>query len=339
MRRRFILYVHEQYPDRSGLDLLMEKITDHHIIDVVIDINDYDASKADIEEALREYIPDVIISDGLAAFFVHPLSGFNRVCINAEIYPSLRCNKSLVDMYREMERTQLSYDRSQDYSDGTHCWGVFGIDVERREFAMLYYPNITTIPRPVKTVVDAIDECVAIVKMIGESNYVDDYGVHFSEYGRVLTKVDHALFRGVKEYTVPDGVVIIADGTFFGTNIERINIAESVTHIGKFAFRDCQCLKEVVIPPRVSTIQTGCFLFCSSLKRVVLPKSLTTINTKAFWQNDFKEIELPHSITRIDPKSFDEEVKFIVSPSKMSELLEQSRKYKLSFIEDEDEII
>ena len=335
MRRRFILYVHEQSPDRSGLDLLMEKITDHHIIEVVIDINDYDASKAEIEEALREYIPDVIISEGLAAFFVHPLTGYDRVCINAEIYPSLRCEKSLVKMYRDIERTQLAYDRSQDFDEGTHCWGIFGIDVERREFAMLYYPNITTIPRPVKTVVDAIDECVAIVKMIGESNYVDDNGVHFAEYGRVLTKVDHALFRGVKEYTVPDSVVIIADGAFFGSNIERINIAESVTYIGKFAFRDCQCLKEVVLPSRVSTIQTGCFLFCSSLKSVVLPKSLTAISTKAFWQNDIKEIELPDTITRIEPKSFDAEVKFIVGSSKFTEVLQQAYDYNLSQIEDD----
>ena len=335
MRRRFILYVHEHTTDGSRLDLLMEKIADHHIIDVVIDINDYDASTAEIEEALREYIPDVIISEGLAAFFVHPLTGYDRVCINAEIYPSLKCEKSLVKMYRDIERTQLAYDRSQDFDEGTHCWGIFGIDVERREFAMLYYPNITTIPHPVKTVVDAIDECVAIVKMIGESNYVDDYGVHFSEYGRVLTKVDHALFRGVKEYTVPDGVVIIADGAFFGSNIERINIAESVTYIGKFCFRDCQCLKEVVLPSRVSTIQTGCFLFCSSLKRVVLPKSLTAIRTKAFWQNDIKEIELPNSITRIEPKSFDAEVKFIVGSSKFTEVLQQAYDYNLLKIEDD----
>ena len=121
MRRRFILYVHEKATDSSGMDLLMQKITDHHIIEVVIDINAYEESKSEIEDALQEYIPDVIICEGMAAFFVHPLSGYNRICINPEIHPSLRCDKALVDMYRDLERTQLSYDRGQDFNDDTHC--------------------------------------------------------------------------------------------------------------------------------------------------------------------------------------------------------------------------
>ena len=61
MRRRFVLYVHEKATDSSGMDLLIQRITDHHIIEVVIDINAYKESKSEIEDALQEYIPDVII--------------------------------------------------------------------------------------------------------------------------------------------------------------------------------------------------------------------------------------------------------------------------------------
>ena len=73
MRRRFILYVHEIATDSSGMDLLMQRITDHHIIEVVIDINAFEESKSEIEDALQEYIPDVIICEGMAAFFVQKL--------------------------------------------------------------------------------------------------------------------------------------------------------------------------------------------------------------------------------------------------------------------------
>ena len=250
MRRRFILYVHEKASDSSGMDLLMQRITDHHIIEVVIDINAFEETKSEIEDALKEYIPDVIICEGMAAFFVHPLSGYNRICINPEIHPSLRCDKALVDMYRDLERTQLSYDREQDFNDDTHCWGIFGIDVERRDFMQLYYPNVTTIPHVVKSIKDAIDQCIEIVQMMGESNKVDDYGVHFSNYGRMIVKVDYALFRGVKQYVIPDGVVAISDGAFCGAGLESVTFPDSVSYIGKCCFRDCQQLKEIILPPR-----------------------------------------------------------------------------------------
>jgi hypothetical protein len=333
MRRRFILYVHEKASDSSGMDLMMQRITDHHIIEVVIDINAFEESRSEIEDALKEYIPDVIICEGMAAFFVHPLSGYNRICINPEIHPSLRCDKALVDMYRDIERTQLSYDREQDFNDDTHCWGIFGIDVERRDFMLLYYPNLTTIPHVVKSVTDAINQCVEIVQMMLESNKVDDYGVHFSNYGRMIVKVDYALFRGVKKYVISDGVVAISDGAFCGTGLESVTFPDSVSYIGKCCFRDCQQLKEIILPPRLSTIQSGCFLNCTSLNRVVLPKTLTTIRAKAFWGCDLNSIEIPNSILTISPKAFDDGVKMIVGASKLTELLQTAKDYQLSIDE------
>jgi hypothetical protein len=333
MRRRFILYVHEQQASSEGLDLLKSRLTGYEIVDIDVDINAYEESISIIDKSLNEFNPDVIISEGIAAFFVHHLCGYNRICVNAQIHPSLRCEKSLVKMYRDMEKTQLAYDRSQDFDKGTHCWGVFGLDVERRDFAMLYYPNITTIPRIVKKVSDAIKECSALVSMIAESNKIDEYGVHFTEYGRVLVKADYPLFRGVKEYNVPEGVVAISDGAFCGTELESITFPESVSYIGKCCFRDCQLMKDITLPPRLSTIQAGCFLNCTSLNRVVLPKALTTIRAKAFWGCGLNSIEVPNSILTISPKAFDDGVKMIVGASKLTELLQTAKNYQLSIDE------
>jgi hypothetical protein len=333
MRRRFILYVHEQQASSEGLDLLKSRLTGYEIVDIDVDINAYEESISIIDKSLNEFNPDVIISEGIAAFFVHHLCGYNRICVNAQIHPSLRCNASHVKMYREKEKTQLAYDRSQDFDEGTHCWGVFGLDVERRDFAMLYYPNITTIPRIVTKVSDAIKECSALVSMIAESNKIDEYGVHFTEYGRVLVKADYPLFRGVKEYNVPEGVVAISDGAFCGTELESITFPESVSYIGKCCFRDCQQMKDITLPPRLSTIQAGCFLNCTSLNRVVLPKALTTIRAKAFWGCSLNSIEVPHSIITISPKAFDDGVKMIVGASKLTELLQTAKNYQLSIDE------
>jgi len=281
--------------------------------------------------------PDVIISEGLAAFFVHPLCGFNRICVNAHIHPSFRCDKANIKMYREKERIQLAYDRSQDYDQSTHCWGVFGLDIERRDFAMLYYPNIMPLPRVVKSAIDVVDECIELVRMIGEANKIDEYGVHFSEYGRVLVKADYALFRDIEEYDVPDGVVAISDDAFYGMGLKRITIPESVTNIGKCAFRDCQQLEDVVLPTRLSTIHAGCFLNCTSLRRVVLPSSVTMIRTKAFHSTSLESVEITNSITSIDANAFDESVKLDVSVSKLSGLLQDAKNYKLSMIDDDFE--
>lgn len=330
MRTRHLLYVHGNELSSVGSELLKERLTNSQVIDVVIDINDYEGTTSKIEDVLNSFNPDVVISDGLAAFFVHTLCGYNRICVNAKIHPSLRCDESLRERYIEMEKNQLWYDRSQDFDESTHCWGVFGLDVERRDFAMLYYPNVTTIPRVVKSIADALDESIAIINMIGESNRIDDYGVHFAEYGRILVKTDYALFRGVEKYSVPDGVVVIDAGAFCGTNIKSVSIPESVSYIGKYAFRDCNQLKEIVLPSKVSVIQTGCFLGCNALKEVVLPKSLNTIKNKAFWDTGLEMVEVPDNIMTIEDKAFNPKVKLIVSLPKFTEVLHDAKEYRLS---------
>ncbi|MBO5628416.1 MAG: leucine-rich repeat domain-containing protein [Aeriscardovia sp.] len=109
----------------------------------------------------------------------------------------------------------------------------------------------------------------------------------------------------------------------------------SVTNIGKCCFRDCQQLKEIILPPRLSTIPAGCFLNCDSLNRVVLPKALTTIHTKAFWGCDLEYVEVPNNVISIDSKAFDEGVKVIVSMSKYTDLLRDAHEYNLSHNNDD----
>ena len=200
---------------------------------------------------------------------------------------------------------------------------------------MLYYPNITTIPHIVKSVANAIDQCIEIVQMMGEANRVDDYGVHFSNYGRMIVKVDYALFRGVKKYVIPEGVVAISDGAFCGAELESVILPESVSYLGKCCFRDCRQLKEIILPLRISTIPAGCFLNCASLNRVVLPKSLTSIHTKAFWGCDLKYVEVPNNVISIDSKAFDEGVKATASMSKYTDLLREAHEYNLSLNNDD----
>ena len=59
-------------------------------------------------------------------------------------------------------------------------------------------------------------------------------------------------------------------------------MGDSVTTIGKIAFRNCSSLVSVVIGNNVTTIGGSAFSGCDSLTSVVIPDSVTTIDRSAF---------------------------------------------------------
>jgi hypothetical protein len=108
-------------------------------------------------------------------------------------------------------------------------------------------------------------------------------------------------------YKVPetvDGkpVTAIADDAFAYNfpDLVSITIPESVTSIGKNAFRDCAALTTVNIPSKVTVINDQTFLGCKSLETVKLPDGITKIGDNAFGQCEaLKSITIPASVTTI----------------------------------------
>ena len=93
---------------------------------------------------------------------------------------------------------------------------------------MAHYPNVVNVPRKVSSIFDALDECVSLIKSISESEWTDDYGVTYAEYGRVIVRADYTLFRDVEDYTIPHGVRTIMNGTFYGMNLKSVTIPDTV---------------------------------------------------------------------------------------------------------------
>ena len=69
---------------------------------------------------------------------------------------------------------------------------------------------------------------------------------------------------------------------WYGQNIKRIIIDDSVTSIGNEAFSDCSSLTSVTIGNNVTIIGNSAFSDCSSLTSVTIPNSVTTIGYSAF---------------------------------------------------------
>ena len=91
----------------------------------------------------------------------------------------------------------------------------------------------------------------------------------------------------------------------FRDDIVRINIADTVTSIGDFAFYGCKSLISVQIPDSVKTIGKYAFTSCENLTSVQFGKGLTSIGESAFYNcYALASLHLPYGLTAIGSQAF-----------------------------------
>lgn len=102
-----------------------------------------------------------------------------------------------------------------------------------------------------------------------------------------------------------EGIEEIEDSAFIDYRLlERINLPNSLTIIGKSAFCGCSELKEIILPDNVEEIKEFTFYGCICLKRVSFGNNLKIIGNKSFGNCSFDKIDLPDSVTIIDREAF-----------------------------------
>ena len=214
-------------------------------------------------------------------------------------------------------------------------WGMTDIQLPSKllsigEYAFSFNGGLKNvkIPASVKTIgVGAFSDCSSIaVTMDADNKY-------FKIVDNVLFKKDGKVIYdsyGVNKsnYTVPSGVVKIADKAFYGSYITGVTISSTVKTICESAFENCKNLKTVVLGASVTTvgerafsgcsklttltIQKGCktigdrmFSGCTSLKTVSLPSGVTSVGNYAFGDcSKLSKISLPSTITNIGSNAF-----------------------------------
>ena len=83
-------------------------------------------------------------------------------------------------------------------------------------------------------------------------------------------------------------------------------LGEGLEEIGKWAFRECTSLREIVIPPAVRVIHKWAFAHCLHLTIVVLGEGLEEIGQGAFLNCTLlREIAIPPAI-RVIREAFDD---------------------------------
>lgn len=308
---RTLLYIHDSHDlekTSREIEVLKKRLPEYRIVTLEV------PQEGNIIEAtLRANKPDVIVAGGKSASVAHAIAGYDRICINPVI-----------------DETNFDFlnIRSVDQDQSSHCWGIIGLNCTRngrRNFSMLYYPNIINIDRRIDSLTDILDVLIPLIDSIGESDFTDEHGVHYANYGRTLVGIDHVLFRVVRQFEIPEGVSTICDDAFSGMDLEKVSFPKSLHHIGKHAFMDCRKLNDIVLPRDVDVIRASCFEGCLSLSKVTLSSTLFSIHQRAFRGTSVREISLPDSIQSIAHDAFDEGTQMNISMSRLKEMLDNER--------------
>ena len=100
------------------------------------------------------------------------------------------------------------------------------------------------------------------------SNYSDDISVNPAPWG-----------QNIKSVKIISGATSIGQNAFDRSNIESVNIADTVKTIGRYAFYGCSSLTSIEIPNSVTAIENGVFDKCTGLTDVYYQ------GTKSEWSN------------------------------------------------------
>lgn len=125
---------------------------------------------------------------------------------------------------------------------------------------------------------------------------------------------------------LPNSITHIGDYAFQFNGCPSINIPESLQEIGKGAFANSKCIKDLVLPQGVTLIGQGAFssssitslttsslnnipsqafINCESLSKIVISSSVQQIGTYAFTGcKVLSEITIPSSVRKIDEFAF-----------------------------------
>lgn len=112
----------------------------------------------------------------------------------------------------------------------------------------------------------------------------------------------------LKSIFVPGTVDEIEEDCFSSCKkLEEVIFSEGITHLGNYAFNDCENLKRIVIPKSVREIGNSCFKNCTNLEEVILQEGLKTIGDRCFWNcENLKKIIIPSSVDSLGFECFGE---------------------------------
>ena len=112
--------------------------------------------------------------------------------------------------------------------------------------------------------------------------------------------------NAVQKIEIGDSVTSIGTYAFYGCySLSSITIPDGVTSIGSYAFHSCYSLSSITIPDGVTSIGTYAFYGCYSLSSITIPDGVTSIGSYAFnYCNSLSSVIIPDGVTSIGTYTF-----------------------------------
>ena len=185
-------------------------------------------------------------------------------------------------------------------------------------FMVLVFSTLSLVSCSISDAIDLISTHNGIVYRKLDSGEYAVHKVNLNQSSGGITVYDGEGNIEERYYRIKGSGNVVIPTTFRNKPVTRIDnyafqncllysivIPDSVTYIGKGAFKGCKYLKNVVIGDGVRIINSSTFQDCKTLSNVSLGKSISTIG-----ENSFKNcialynLELPNSVTQIDANAF-----------------------------------
>ena len=122
------------------------------------------------------------------------------------------------------------------------------------------------------------------VTKIADHAFAGKYSI--KENGVDVTK-DRTDFIKIKKIVVPNSVTHIGKDAFgYNSNLEFVDIGNSVTTFAQGIIYNCPKIAAFTIPESVTTIGPYCFGYCKGIKSIFIPKTVTTVSYSQDFNTD-----------------------------------------------------
>jgi len=99
----------------------------------------------------------------------------------------------------------------------------------------------------------------------------------------LVVNINKSLMKNNDEQLMKKNISSIPNGCFRNcVKLTKINLPDSINHIGTQAFNSCKSLKNIRLPNFIKLIERETFEYCTSLENIVIPNDVTRIGYRAF---------------------------------------------------------